>query len=149
MKKFIALVACFVLMFSISLPCYAASIEETISITTENLGNGITVETEIVELNSNARATYQKTGSVKKTYKNGSSVIATVTLTATFTYDNTSASVKSTSSSHTVASGWTYKNEDIWDSGNTAYLSAQLYNFPIGTVDVDMSLSCSPTGVLS
>lgn len=69
-------------------------------------------------------------------------------MTATFWYDGSDSGVVSTSSSHTTYDDWSYGDESIWDRGDTAYLSAVLES-SIGTVDVDLSLSCSPSGQLS
>ena len=148
MKKFLAfLMIGMIAAFSTS-PCYAAdSVPETTT-TVYQLDNGITVERTIIESDISTFATKQKRGTATQTYRMGSDVIATVSLTATFWYDGSDSGVVSASSSHTTYDSWKYKNESIWDSGDTAYLSAELEH-SIGNADVDLSLSCSPTGQLS
>ena len=81
------------------------------------------------------------------------STVATVTLQASFGYDGSSAWVISDSASHSTVSGWSYGSESLDASGNTASLSATLTQWsgiiPIQTVDVNISLTCSPTGEIS
>ena len=48
---------------------------------------------------------------------------------------------------HSVASGWTYSGQSVWGTGATAHLSATISG-PV-TFPVSLSLTCSPTGVLS
>ena len=48
------------------------------------------------------------------------------------------------SSSHWVASGWSYSGESVYTSGATAYLSATISGST--TIPVDITLTCDPYG---
>ena len=149
MKKILALLMVSMVAAFSTLPCYAAdSVSETPT-TVYQLENGITVERTIIESDISTFASKQKRGTAKQTYRNGSEVIAVVSLTATFWYDGTDSGVVSVDSSHTVYDGWLYHNESTWDSGDTAYLSAEITKIVVGTIYADLTLSCSPTGQLS
>lgn len=83
------------------------------------------------------------------TVKSGGKIIAEITLSATFGYDGNTAWVTSASGSHTTYDGWSYSNEKITKSGGTATLTARLTHAKNGTVAVNTSLTCSPTGQIS
>lgn len=159
MKKLFSCVLAFAMVFSLSIPCFAQEIStqkvQSSSATTENLGNGLTVETKTTVYNTYSAMALASTRSATrtKTYKANGSTVATVTLKASFGYDGSSAWVKNKSVSHSTASGWSYGSESLEASGDTAYLSAVLTQrsgiITIGTVDVDISLTCSPSGQIS
>ena len=136
MKKNITLMAVlFCLIFTMALPVGAASqvVCETTTVTT--VYGDIEVEETLV-IYTNLRS---NTKSVDKTstYRQGGSVIAEVTLNATFGYDGKTYGV------------WSYNNERITKSGGTARLSAAL-NAPLSQgVSVNISLTCSPSGSIS
>ena len=96
-------------------------------------------------------APYSQTKRAEKTstYRYAGSVIAKVTLEATFGYDGDSAWVVSTDSSHTTSGGWSYKNEQISESSNRAKLTAELTHIIFETMQVNISLSCTPSGQIS
>ena len=148
MKKNITLMAVlFCLIFTMALPVGAASqvVCETTTVTT--VYGDIEVEETLV-IYTNLRS---NTKSVDKTstYRQGGSVIAEVTLNATFGYDGKTSWVVSASGSHTTYGVWSYNNERITKSGGTARLSATL-NAPLSQgVSVNISLTCSPSGSIS
>ncbi|MCD8374266.1 MAG: hypothetical protein LUC20_04095 [Oscillospiraceae bacterium] len=117
----------------------------------ELMDNGITVETYTVIHDSllSQNDTYAQSVTRTKNYKYNGEEIATVSLTVNFGYDGSSSWVNSTSVSKTVASGWTYSGQSISTSGGTAHLTATLKKALITTVDVDILLSCSPTGTIT
>ena len=162
MKKLISLLLVTALTLSISVPCFAQENSSdrhlepsSSSVSVQNLGNGLTVETkttvwrDALHLDS-LSAVSQKNASWTKTYRNNGSVVATVTLNAAFGYNGFSAGVIRSSASHSTASGWSYEGESLSNSGNTASLTAVLQQWlgiiPVGTVNVDFSISCSPSG---
>lgn len=159
MKKLFSCVLAFAMVFSLSVSCFAQEVPaqnvQSTVVTTENLGNGITVETKITVYNTYSvlSATSTRSASQTKTYKANGSTVATATLKASFGYNGSSAWVTSKSASHTTVSGWSYGSESLTASGDTANLSALLTqrsgNTTIGTVDVDISLTCSPSGQIS
>lgn len=90
-----------------------------------------------------------KSANYAQTFKYSGQTIAEVTLFATFGYDGKTSWVTSASSSHTTYDGWSYTNEKISKSGGTASLSAKLSHNIHGSVAVNISLTCSPTGQIS
>lgn len=147
MKKVLALLIASMIAAFGAIPCYAADSSPKSTVTVYQMENGITVERTILEWDVSTYAAKQKRGTTKQTYRIGSNIIAVVSLSATFWFDGYDSGVVNTSSSHTTYDDWSYENESIWDYDNTAYLSAVLEN-SIESVDVDLSLSCSPSGQL-
>lgn len=90
-----------------------------------------------------------KSADKRASIKRNGSVIAEVTLSATFGYDGKTAWVSSASSSHVTYDGWSYGSEIITKSGGTATLEAELYHLIFGSRPVSLSITCSPTGQIS
>lgn len=108
----------------------------------------IEVDTTLVIYDSLFRSNTKSADKIH-TFKYGGTQIAEVTLSATFGYDGKTAWVVSTDSSYTTSNGWSYRNEEISTSGNTATLTASLYKLLDGTIPVNISISCTPTGQMS
>ncbi len=108
----------------------------------------IEIETTTIIHDSVFRSSSKRADQVSSVKLNGK-VIANVTLTATFGYDGKTAWVSSASGSHTTYDGWSYSGEKISKSGGTATLAASLFKLTEGTVSVNTSLTCSPTGQIS
>ena len=148
-RKLSILLAVGLIAGSLALPSYAATAETVQEIQTIQTQYGeIQVETVLTVRDT---ALYSKTKSAEKTstYRYAGSVIAKVTLEATFGYDGDSAWVVGTDSSHTTSGSWSYQNERISESGNKAELTAKLTKLGAGTTYVDISLSCTPSGQIS
>ncbi len=129
---------------------------EEVIISIADLGNGITVESTITVHESistfNMMAT--KRATKKDVYKVGGQEVATISLTASFGYDGSSSWVNSASVTKSIASGWTYSNEDITTSGGTASggtatVTATLKKTGVTTTNVYTYISCSPDGEIS
>ena len=134
MKKFFAVCISLLMLIVVAVPCYAAPQREIVSETTTTLANGIECTTTIYWEASSTRAS-TRNGGVDQSYSYGGKTIAIVRLTASFTYNGTTATATSASGEHSVASGW------------TAHLTATVsgpVSFP-----VSLSLTCSPSGTLS
>lgn len=148
-RKMSILLAVGLIAGSLALPSYAATgevVQEVQSIQTQY--GEIQVETVLTVRDT---APYSQTKSAEKTstYRYAGSVIAKVTLEATFGYDGDSAWMVSTDSSHTTSGGWSYKNEQISESSNRAKLTAELTHIVFETMQVNISLSCTPSGQIS
>lgn len=127
-------------------PCGAAvNVESSTEI--EDLGNGITMETVLTVQSDSARSS-TKSASLTRTYKNNGTQIAVITLNANFVYDGTTSRATYASYSKNISSGWTYANHSLTRSGGTAKLTANLKKTLIN-VPVSMSITCSPSGVVS
>lgn len=147
MKKFlISLLACLVFC-GVTIPCYAeTATPQPVASYTETMAEGVTCVTTIYEGNTMARES-DRQGHVTKDYYYEKERIATVVLNAVFSYDGSTATLVTAGADHSVASGWTYSGQSIWGTGATAHLSATISG-PV-TFPVSLSLTCSPTGVLS
>jgi len=148
MKKYISLFLA-LLIFVMAVPVGAAKSEvsrETEIIHTDS--GDIEIET-VLTIHNSLFSSGSKTVTKDRSYKYDGTVIAEVSLTATFRYTGTSASVTSSDSSYTTYNGWSYKNESISTSGGTASLSAKLSKLLVGTVPVSISIKCSADGTIS
>ena len=87
-------------------------------------------------------------------YNSGNELQWTVTLKASFNYTGTSANCISSSTTYSVSnSAWQITKATASYSGSTATgeFTAKKYflNIPVQTVNKTLTLTCSPTGVLS
>lgn len=153
MNKLIAILTAFILFFNLPIISNAndltvtnpdQSYENTYVI---DMGDGLTIEYEICEVTSNAR-TSTKTATKTATCKEDGKVIATIKLTASFSYTGSSATCTSASSSYSMAAGWSYTNRTTTRSGNRATTSAKLLN-NCDYANVSVTMTCSSTGVVS
>ena len=145
----------FVLLFAFFLPVavFAAdSGEETANIIYLDDGSYFIVEIE----EASSRATNSKTATKNYTYYNTGNVAQwKISLTASFTYDGTSATCTSTSTSYTiyVTSMWAFGSKSSSKSGNTATGRFVMLLKLDGTVPLEVprniTLSCDKNGNLS
>ena len=162
MKK-IASVLLALLMLSAPL-CFSVSAENSgeirlISTSVERFEDGsYTVTTLWEEIPAGVApnaVTSTKTGSkTKEWYDSDGEVLWSFTLHGTFTYGSGTSSCTGASYTHSEpGSGWSLDSASTRKSGNTAYGDAEFVKkFLFITVDsatVSLTLSCSPTGVLS
>ena len=153
-----ALCLCFAVPFSAAETVPQQNDKTIISESEENLDNGFTIETVISVpktdegIHFNA-STQTKTANATSTVRHDGDWVGSITLTANFGYNGSFSWVNRMSTSHSVASGWTYENERTWKSGRTAKMSASMSKkiafIPITTVDPSVSITCSPTGQIS
>lgn len=120
-------------------------------ITVVDLGNDVTVESIIIvhESFSPFSTMATKSATKKDVYKVGGEEVATISLTANFGYDGTTSWVNSASVTKSIASGWTYSNENLTTSGGTATVIAILKKTGIMTTNIYTYLCCSPNGDIS
>ena len=149
-KKLVFSLALIVVLISSPISSYAQQptvYQQTETIQTE-LGD-LNIETTLIVYDSFFLTSSEKHADKIKEIKLNDSLIATVTLSATFGYDGESAWVKSADSSHTTSAGWLYSNENITSNDSTASLSALILHLSFGTIPVSLSITCSPTGAIS
>lgn len=120
-------------------------------ITVVDLGNGVTVESILTVHESLAAFSTMATKTVTKNdvYRVGGQEVATISLTASFGYDGSTSWVNSASVTKSIASGWTYSNENLTTSGGTATVIAILKKSGITTTNIYTYISCSPNGDIS
>lgn len=131
-------------------PTQAVYIPEKV-ITVVDLGNGVTVESILTVHESLAAFSTMatKTATKKDVYRVGGQEVATISLTASFSYDGSTSWVNSASVTKSIASGWTYSNENLTTSGGTATVTAILKKSGITTTNIYTYISCSPNGAIS
>ena len=148
MKK-CSLLLSFMLLFCMMAPAALAAPEVYQEVETIHTEFGdLKVTTTTVIHDTFARSS-KRTADKTLTVESGDSVIAKITLSATFGYDGSTAWVISASGSHTTYDGWSYNSEKISKSGGTAALSATLSHSKYKSVNTSISLTCSPTGQIS
>lgn len=159
MKKLFSFFLVLATVLFLSVPCFAEEISTQSALpshtVTENLGNGPTVEIKTTVYNTCAalKLSSVRSATKTKTYKENGTVVATVTLNATFEYNGSSAWVTGKSAGHSTVSGWSYSDESFKTGGTTARLSATLTHWfaviPMRKINADVSLTCSPSGIIS
>ena len=121
----------------------------------EYLEDGFYYETTLEELPAFSRNAHTKTVQKTTNYKNAEgNVMWSLTLKATFTYNNSSAKCTYvTGNAQSVNSHWKVSSKSFQKSGSTATESAtvkQLMNGKvIKTTTKKISIHCSPTGKIS
>lgn len=137
-------------------PIYAASnFPGSQTVFTEYYANGDYIETVLYDLPDNSIQLFSttKTGSKKLSYKNSGTVLWSVTIKGTFSYDGstskcTSCSVSATSNS----SDWIIYSKSASKSGNSATGKATAHKLSFGvyerSVTKSVTLSCKPDGTL-
>lgn len=151
-KRISSLLLAFLLLFTFSLFPAQAADRPYVTSNYIDLGNGYGVKTTITIYfkSENTKGPVQFiTASKDRTYTLNGTEIATITITATFSYNGVTSWVNSSSVSKSVASGWTYSGENITNSGNTASVTATLSRPTYNQVPVYTSISCSAAGVIS
>lgn len=150
-KRFISLCLIAVLSLALFIPVHAEFIPEESVSSVIVMGNGITVEITLIVHNTStvSRAASTKTASKTAVYKYNGAEIATIVIDANFGYNGTSSWVNSSSVSKSVASGWTYSGESLTNFGGTATVTATLSKLFTPNVNVNTSITCSPSGTIS
>lgn len=113
----------------------------------EDLGNDFTAKTTLIVSPAQERSSSKRVTKIQE-IKHSGREIGTVKLVATFSYDGTTSRVTSTSYEKDISVGWAYTGHSITTSGGRATLTARLVS-AIGTVPVNISIYCSPSGVIS
>lgn len=143
MKKIFSVLLTALFIVTASFPVLAAQddVKEKGS-SVRYMENGVTVVRTIEQAEGVGRANTGTSVTEKYYYRN--QMVGQVTLTALFSYDGITAHATAASSSHWVASGWSYSGESVYTSGATAYLSATISGST--TIPVDITLTCDPYG---
>ena len=148
MKRIFAFCLIFVTILSATLPANAVENENIILQYETNLGNNITVITEIIE-HPQIRST-SKGYTKRNTITQGDSVIAVISIFGLFHYDGTTVSVASKSITQTATyDGWNYNQNSFTSSGGTIILKATLSKTLQPNVSLTLTLSCDKDGNIS
>lgn len=143
-KNLVSLLLCFLLAAAMAVPCFAQEHTQVIATYTEDLGNGITAVTTITQ--TVTRSTISRTKA--SNYYSSGQYIGQAALSASFSYNGSTAQATGASGTGSGANGWNYGGQRTWTSGSSAYLSATLSKGG-ASVPVSLSLTCSPSGSVS
>lgn len=143
-KNLVSLLLCFLLAAAMAVPCFAQEHTQVIATYTEDLGNGITAVTTITQ--TVIRSTISRTKA--SNYYSSGQYIGQAALSASFSYNGSTAQATGASGTGSGANGWSYGGQRTWTSGSSAYLSATLSKGG-ASVPVSLSLTCSPSGSVS
>ena len=148
MKRFLCLVLAAVLVLSTGVCAFADGLAP-ISTEVEYLDNGYYIVTEIYVVQTRVQQLTSGT-KVQSLYSADGELAITFEVTGTFKYNGSTCIATLASYDYDIhASGWYLVSASAWCEGNTA-LANGLFKHPLlGTVDTTVTLSCSPTGVLS
>lgn len=147
MRKVGIFFICLILVLSISLPCSA---EESIPSNTQviNLDNGLMAE-EVTTVYANARSS-EITAERNWSVKDGSTVIANITVKGTFRYNGTSVSVVSKELTECdTYDGWSFSSTSLTSSGGTITFSGTLKKSLLIRTNITLTLSCDKDGNIS
>ncbi len=152
MKKTLFIFIAFICIISNPIISHAASPQSSHILlhkmsTKIKLENEITVEYNLEEYASNARSN-SKTSVKTVTYKKNDRIIATIRLSADFTYTGSSATCTRASSSYSMSDGWSYSNKSTTYSGNTAKTSAKISKSK-EYFNANVTITCSGSGEIS
>lgn len=114
---------------------------------TVDLNDEITIEYTLTEFNSHTRSN-TKTAGKKATFKANGKIVATIYLTATFTYNGSSATCTSASSTYSMSDGWSYSSRTTTRSGRTASTSAKISKNN-EYFHANVTITCSNSGAIS
>lgn len=143
-KNLVSLLLCFLLAAAIAVPCFAQEHTQVIATYTKDLGNGITAVTTITQ--TVTRSTISRTKA--SNYYSSGQYIGQAALSASFSYNGSTAQATEASGTGSGANGWNYGGQRTWTSGSSTYLSASLSKGG-ASVPVSLSLTCSPSGSVS
>ena len=148
MKQIVTCLLAFALIISMSVPAFASEQSNVILTQEIDLGNGITIVDELVELSSvrSSDRTYART----KTIKENGDTIGVITIIGIFRYDGTSVSVVSKVVDQTdTYYGWNYRQNSFTESGGTITLDAKLTKLFYQIIPFTISITCDANGNIS
>ncbi len=152
MKKITAILSAVILLFNCSIITNASELQPTNTMPSSqdteaiDLGDGFTMKYETEETSPIARTTRTSTKTATCEYQG--KIIATIKLTATFSFNGSYATCTNATSSYSLAEGWSYSKRSTSYSGDTAKTSARISN-GFKYFDIDVTLTCSGTGNMS
>lgn len=152
MKKILSIFIAFIYIINTPVISYAFSPQPTHLMlhnfsAKKELEDGITVEYTLIESTSTTRSN-SKTSVKTATYKKNNKIVATIRLSADFTYTGSSATCTRASSSYSMSDGWSYSNKTTTHNGNTATTSAKISKAK-EYFNVNVTMKCSSSGEIS
>lgn len=156
MKRFLAVLCCLTLILAMALPAAAADPAEgnVLYEHREDLGDGIVLVERVVELPGLSRASGSRTASKTRSYYSFNTLIAEITITATFSYTGSKVTVTSKSVDSTATyNGWAFHQSSILTTGGgstgSVTLKGSLKKGSLTPITVELVLSCDANGNIS
>lgn len=148
MKRALCLVLMVALVLSMGVCAYADS-TQPISTEIEYLDNGYYIVTELYVVQT--RVQQLTSGSkVQTMYSSTGNEVMTFTVNGTFKYNGSTCIATQASYDYEIlVAGWQLVSGNAYCEDNKAIAEGFFKNILLGTVDTTVTLSCSPTGVLS
>lgn len=149
MKKIISLVICCLILLgdSVSYSIAFKQNDSEINVSQQFI-DGIIVKQTVIE-DKNTRSN-TKTVTNQKEYFTGNTLIATIAIKGSFTYDgNTSRIISKSVSMNKTYDGWKYEQDAFTSSGYTISLKGKLKKILHSSVVIDLNLSCDKNGNIS
>ena len=148
MKRFLCLALAAVLVLSMGV-CAFADGPSPVATEVKYLDNGYYIVTEIYSVQTRAQQLTSGTA-VQSLYSAGGDLVLTFEVHGTFKYNGSTCIATLASYDYDIyASGWYFVSASAWCEGNTALANGEFKHPLLGTIDTTVTLSCSPTGVLS
>ena len=147
MRRFLIIFLVMAIFAQALLPCYAVA-PALNGAETIDLGNGLTAvaQTEVLRTTRMGDTLISRSWDVY----DGSTLIASFSVSVIFYYDNiTSYVVAKSLDNATAYAGWSVASTSLTSSGSTVYLSATLRNSVGGTSNVSFDVSCNRYGNIS
>lgn len=152
-KSLLAGVLAFVMITALcAVPAMAADLDANSNVDVVYYEDGSYLVREVItESALKSRGTQTKTGSCVTTYYNASDVAMwDITLTGTFSYNGSTATALSASYSYNIySSAWAFKSANAYCQENKAIVDGVFVHAFFIPHDTTVTLTCSPTGVLS
>lgn len=148
MRRILAAFLSLLLVATFAAPVLADGEDRVVYAQETVLENGLTMIDHVIDISA-ARAS-DKTYARTKTVKDGETVVAVITMTATFRYDGTTVSVVNKAVTQTdTYDGWEYVQNSFSSSGGTVTLNAKLTKWFIFNASFTMTLTCDKNGNIS
>lgn len=148
MKRLICFALAAALLLSTGVPALADG-PAPISTEVEYLDNGYYIVTEIYAVQTRAQQLTSGT-KVQSLYSANGDLAITFEVHGTFKYSGTTCIATLASYDYEIhAAGWYLVSASAWCEDNKAIANGEFKHPLLGTVDTTVTLSCSPTGVLS
>lgn len=148
MRRILAACLALLLAATFAAPVLADGEDNVVYAQETVLENGLTVVDQVIDITA-ARAS-DKTYARTRMFKDGETVVAVITMTATFRYNGTTVSVVNKSVTQTdTYDGWEYVQNSFTSSGGTVTLNAKLTKWFIFNTSFTMTLTCDKDGNIS
>lgn len=136
---------CVILLLNLAVNVFAVAEDQQLMYMETQLDSGIVMIDEVLVWD--AGRSMDKTATRTRTFKDGDTVIAVISVLGCFHYDGETVSVVSKSVTQTdVYENWKYTQKGFTSSNGTITLNAELTKYIIFNMSFTMTLSCDKDG---